>query len=359
MDGSIKKKLEKRNERIINAVIKKANSICPESIALIGVYGSFYTGDIHDKSDLDLCIVINDDEGWKLSSCFILDDVAFDIYCTPWDALEDMAEYKKPYITKLLDLNVLYIKEKKFLIRYDELKLKAIKRLKEKFSIKDNENAEKLLEEGIKEYANIMLSSEYGECRYKVAGMLYNIEQAIYIYNKKYINTGVKRIPEEISKMENLPEGFIELYKKLIESENIEEMKNISTRLMKSMKDFSSVMRAKVTTKKTITENDIKGSYEEIYSNWKNKMYHAADINDTYLSLNTAASCQEFYDDMYNEYNIKKVDIMKKLKDNNLKEAAKCFDEAMEEYKENYNRLNIDVVKYNDLDEFEENYLQS
>ena len=43
--------------------------------------------------------------------------------------------------------------------------------------------------------------------------MLYNIEQAIYIYNKKYINTGVKRIPEEISKMENLPEGFIELYK--------------------------------------------------------------------------------------------------------------------------------------------------
>ena len=66
-------------------VIKKANSICPESIALIGVYGSFYTGDIHDKSDLDLCIVINDDEGWKLSSCFILDDVAFDIYCTPWD----------------------------------------------------------------------------------------------------------------------------------------------------------------------------------------------------------------------------------------------------------------------------------
>ena len=194
MDGSIKKKLEKRNERIINAVIKKANSICPESIALIGVYGSFYTGDIHDKSDLDLCIVINDDEGWKLSSCFILDDVAFDIYCTPWDVLEDMAEYKNPYITKLLDLNVLYIKEKKFLIRYDELKLKAIKRLKEKFSIKDNENAEKLLEEGIKEYANIMLSSEYGECRYKVAGMLYNIEQAIYIYNKKYGKEGINSV---------------------------------------------------------------------------------------------------------------------------------------------------------------------
>lgn len=358
MSESIKKKLEKRNERIINAVIKKANSICPESIALIGIYGSFYTGDIHDKSDLDLCIVINDDEGWKLSSCFILDDVAFDIYCTPWDVLENMTEYKNPYITKLLDLNVVYIREKKFLMRYEELRLKAVKRLKEEFSRQDNENAEKLIEEGIKEYANIMLSSEYGECRYKVAGMLYNVEQAIYIYNKQYINTSVKRIPEEISKMENLPEGFVELYNKLIESEEIEDMKNISTRLMKAMQEFSRVMRAKVTTKSIITENDIKGSYEEIYSNWKNKMYHAADINDTYLSLNTAASCQAFYDDMYNEYNIKKVNIMKKLKNNNLKEAVKSFDEAMEQYKENYNNLGVDVVKYSDIDEFEKNYFK-
>jgi predicted nucleotidyltransferase len=72
--------LEGRNDRIIEAIIKKAENVCPGAIALIGIAGSFHSGDIYEKSDLDLCIVINDDSAWKVASCFILDDVAFDIY---------------------------------------------------------------------------------------------------------------------------------------------------------------------------------------------------------------------------------------------------------------------------------------
>lgn len=39
--------LQIRNQKIINAVIEKAKKICPESLALIGIYGSFVTGDFH------------------------------------------------------------------------------------------------------------------------------------------------------------------------------------------------------------------------------------------------------------------------------------------------------------------------
>lgn len=53
-------------------------------------------------------------------------------------------------------------------------------------------------------------------------------------------------------------------------------------------------MRDRVYSKKEILEADITGTYEEIYSNWRNKMYHAADRENTYLSLMTAASCQRF-----------------------------------------------------------------
>lgn len=34
--------------------------VCPGALAMIGVYGSMLTGDVHEKSDLDLLIVIND-----------------------------------------------------------------------------------------------------------------------------------------------------------------------------------------------------------------------------------------------------------------------------------------------------------
>lgn len=52
------------NQKIINAVIEKAEKICPDSLAFIGIYGSVITGDVYEKSDLDLLILIQDDDGW-------------------------------------------------------------------------------------------------------------------------------------------------------------------------------------------------------------------------------------------------------------------------------------------------------
>lgn len=57
------KSLDLRNKKIIDAVIEKANKVCPESLAMIGIYGSFATGDFHEKSDLDLLVLINDNNG--------------------------------------------------------------------------------------------------------------------------------------------------------------------------------------------------------------------------------------------------------------------------------------------------------
>jgi len=357
MEAYIKKKLEERNDRIIKAIIKKAEVVCPGAIALIGIAGSFHSGDIYEKSDLDLCIVINDDSAWKVSSCFILKDVAFDIYCTPWDRLEEMSEYNNPYITKLLELDIVYCSEDKYMQKYMELRSNVTSKLNQAYSIRDNEKAEKFVNEAMKKYANIMLSSNYGECRYETAGMLYYIEFAIYMYNKSYIKRGIKRIPEEISMMKNLPIDFNELYWKLIKSENVEETKEISTVLMKTVKEFAEKMKDKVISKKEISKADIKGTYEEIYSNWKNKMYHSADKGDIYLSLMTAASCQQFYDEMYSEYNINRIDLMKNISADNLTLSAEAFDNAMEEYKKNYDKLSTKIKYYEDLDDFERNYL--
>ncbi|MDE6943986.1 MAG: nucleotidyltransferase domain-containing protein, partial [Lachnospiraceae bacterium] len=82
-----------RDETIIEAIIKKADVLCPDSLALIGVYGSVVTGDEYEKSDLDLMILINDESGQVLAEGFIIDDVdiGYDLYCTSWDMLENDA----------------------------------------------------------------------------------------------------------------------------------------------------------------------------------------------------------------------------------------------------------------------------
>lgn len=121
--------LEERNQKIIDAIINKANIVCPESLALIGVYGSFATGDFYDKSDLDLLILINDDNGWKLGCTFIQDDlqVGHDIYCTNWEGLEYDAGYEHPNISKMMDAKIVYCADEKYKERLEVLRQKVKK----------------------------------------------------------------------------------------------------------------------------------------------------------------------------------------------------------------------------------------
>ena len=93
--------MNSRNKKIIDAVIRKEQAVCPGSVALIGIYGSFMTGDVHPLSDLDLLILINDDRGWRLGKAFIQEDlgVGHDIYCTSRESLRQDAEYEHPHIS--------------------------------------------------------------------------------------------------------------------------------------------------------------------------------------------------------------------------------------------------------------------
>ena len=93
------------NEKMIDIIIKKADALCPDSLAMIGVYGSVITGDKYEKSDLDLMILINDENGQVLADGFIIDDVdiGYDLYCTSWDMLEEDAQCSHAHLSKLFD----------------------------------------------------------------------------------------------------------------------------------------------------------------------------------------------------------------------------------------------------------------
>ncbi len=106
---------------------KKADALCPDSLALIGVYGSVATGDEYGKSDLDLMILINDENGQVLADGFIIDDVdiGYDLYCTSWDMLENDAQCGHAHLSRLFDSMIVYCKDKSALKRLDEIRRKA------------------------------------------------------------------------------------------------------------------------------------------------------------------------------------------------------------------------------------------
>lgn len=64
MDDVNRQQILLKNEKLISMVIERAKRDFPEDIAIIGLTGSFSTGDFHEKSDLDLIIINNENQGW-------------------------------------------------------------------------------------------------------------------------------------------------------------------------------------------------------------------------------------------------------------------------------------------------------
>ena len=115
------------HQKLLDAVIQKAEICCPGAVDLIGLYGSCATGDTHPRSDLDLLILINRPEGRAVSDAFVLEDsgVGYDLYCTTWESLEEDARCPHAHLGKLMDAQIVWVGDPRAVERLEELRRQA------------------------------------------------------------------------------------------------------------------------------------------------------------------------------------------------------------------------------------------
>lgn len=279
--------LKIRNQKIINAVIEKAKKVCPDSLALIGIYGSFATGDFYEKSDLDLLILINDDKGWQLGCTFIQDDLELghDIYCTTWESLQKAALYNDPNIVKLMDSEIVYCSDEKYIKELETLRKKAADIMQKPFSQEDHAKAKKVLKEAEHFYVSAMTAEEITDIRVQAGYMLYFIENAVAMLNKKYFRYGTKRAYEELEAMERKPEGLCGMIERVLSADSAEQIKNSLTVLFRETPRVFNSAKTEFPVQKKPTADVIGGTYEEMFSNWRNKMYNASQMQDRHLAF--------------------------------------------------------------------------
>ncbi|MCK9524666.1 MAG: nucleotidyltransferase domain-containing protein [Limnochordia bacterium] len=357
MDDRTKQSLWRRNQRLIEAIIIKAQKVCPDAVDLIGIYGSFCTGDIHEKSDLDLLIVTNSEEGRKVSACFILGEVAHDFYCTTWESMERLALYKNPHIAKIMEANIVYSKDDQQLQRLKSIQQTLTEKLSSPCTLEDYSGAEVYLKGATLEYARVMMNHEWGVCLQASASMLHHLENALCMLNKTYFRGGTRRTPHELRAFHKLPEGFMEKYGKVLRARTVNESKDSSSELIRLVTDYFVEQKSLLQDKKQLAWDHIQGSYEEIYSNWRNKMYRAAECDDVYAALMAAMGCQCFYDELYDECAVEKLNVMETFQKENLHASAQAFDGLMERYQQVYNRLGKKPAYYQTIEDFLQDYL--
>ncbi len=351
--------LEERNQKIINAVIQKSNTVCPGALALIGINGSFMTGDFYEKSDLDLLILINDDRGWQLGCAFVQDDlqVGHDIYCTTWERLQKDAGYEHPNISKLMDAKIVYCADEKYRERLEALRKTAKDILAAPFSEEDYARVEKQLKEAEHCYTQAMISQQKSDVRNGAGGAVYYIENAIAMLNKQYFHYGVKRTYEELNAMEHRPERLCERIENVISADSAASVKEHLTVLMKETAAvFRQVKETIAPPKEPPTAENLTGTWEEMYSNWRNKMHAAAEAGNRHLAFMSLISANAMFSEIAEEADIDRYDTLKEYNPQDLRRTAQAYDAILNAYGEEYARAGIQAKHYPDIDAFVRDY---
>lgn len=174
-----------RDRKIIDGILCKAQAACPGALAMVGIYGSAATGDIHEKSDLDLLILAEDDRARKLADCFILEDemIGYDLYCTTWEMLEEDARCSHAHLSKLMDSEIVYLRDPEAGERLRVLREKAREILASdaRFS-----RAEGCYEEAKKRYAECFLEDRLPRVRFCAGGVIHSLLDAVMLFHGKY-----------------------------------------------------------------------------------------------------------------------------------------------------------------------------
>lgn len=338
------------NQKIIDAIIEKAKKVCPGSLALIGVYGSVATGDEYEKSDLDLLILIQNDEGWQLGTGFILEDnkVGYDIYCTNWDGLKFDAQCYHAQLSKLLDSQIVYINNQEAYEELCRLREKALLFLEseERF-----QRVNELLDKAKFAYANACLHDKLGQVRLDVYGVMYYLADAIMLFHGKYFKRGVKRMLDELASLP-METVFIDNIKRIVASKDVSELRELSKSILLYAEGYVKQKKEKVEP-----TDALRGTYEEMYSNWRNKVEEAAEQNNVFASFMNMCSLHYMLAGISSEVEIGTYDVMEEYNPDCLEDNIRLFDTCLQKYGEVYKAVGIEIKRFPSVDEFVTEYL--
>ena len=89
-----------------------------------------------------------------------------------------------------------------------------------------------------------------------------------------------------------------------------------------------------------------------MYSNWRNKMYAAAETGNRHLAFMSLLSSNEMFSEINGEVNINRYNVLEGYDPQDLQKSAKAYEDILKEYLKEYRKAGIQVKHYSDIDAF-------
>lgn len=252
-----------------------------------------------------------------------------------------------------MDAKIVYCADEKHRNRLDALRQMARAILAAPFSEEDYLKAETLLKEAEHAYTAAMVSQQRTEVLDGAGRTIYYIENALAMLNKQYFHYGVNRTYDELKQLQYRPERICDRIEAIISAPSAASVqKHLSVLMGETLAVFQRVKESLMPPRKPVTKEALTGTYEEMYSNWRNKMYAAAKTENRHLAFMSLISSNAMFSEIREEADISRYDALKAYNAQDLHETAKAYDDMLNEYLSEYKKADIQVRRYADIDAF-------
>ena len=145
----------------------------------------------------------------------------------------------------------------------------------------------------------------------------------------------------------------------VILSASVNEVKeHLSVLISETIKVFEQVKQRLAPQKEKACADNLAGTYEEMYSNWRNKMYLAAKTDNAHLSFMSVFSANHMLSEIYENVEIDKYDALAGYHPGDLKQTAGAYAAVMDAYLKEYGKAGMQEKRYGTIEEFVADYLR-
>ena len=267
-----------RNKHLINRstlltiIVEAIETSYSEDISLLICYGSYVTGEYHETSDIDFFFVPKSKKGAELGHQFILNDIGYDLWPVSWERLNNLSNLDDQPVSILMDGEVLFASSEDDLRRLENLKNNLEQNLNDEAITR--KKFTKYLEKAKVAYFN-MLNREDNLFFIDAVNIIETLLIAIAILNGTYIKKGLKKIENELDRLDMIPAGFLNKYRKLIRTNDRARLQHIINEMIV---ETDNLLKSEL-DKENLNTSNLVGFYEEFKSTY-NKLILACDESD-------------------------------------------------------------------------------
>jgi len=176
--------------------------------------------------------------------------------------------------------------------------------------------------------------------------------------NNTYIKGGVRRYREIMAGYGFLPEGFLGDFDAIIAADTVAGLREAALRMLKGVESLWRDMDARFGEHPAPTHENLKGTYEELWCNCRNKVLRSARENDPAYLFFAALGAQNYLDEMRDSVcGTPKFDLMRHFDARDPGAFRDAFLESMDQYAAEYRRAGRAVERYATFEELYAAYM--